>query len=55
MVVDRKIDKEMMERLNVALSLLKRFIEIMEEEQDGSITMEQQIYDWYMECKENGL
>ena len=55
MVVDRKIDKEMMERLNVALSLLKRFIEIMEEEKDGSITIEQQISDLYMDCKENGL
>lgn len=55
MYVDRNIDDDMMGRLNVALSLLKRFIEIMEEEKDGTITIEQQISDLYMECKENGL
>jgi uncharacterized protein (UPF0335 family) len=55
MYTNRDIDKEMMDRLNVALSLLKRFIEIMEEEKDGSITIEQQISDLYMDCKENGL
>lgn len=55
MYVDRSIDEEMMERLNIALSLLKRFIEIMEEEKDGSITIEQQISDLYMDCKKNGL
>lgn len=50
-----KDDDKMIERINVALSLLKRFIEIMEEEKDGSITIEQQISDLYMECKEKGL
>jgi uncharacterized protein (UPF0335 family) len=49
------MDDCMIDRLNVALSLLKRFIEIMEEEKDGSITIEQQISDLYMECKEKGL
>jgi uncharacterized protein (UPF0335 family) len=49
------MDDYMIDRLNVALSLLKRFIEIMEEEKDGSITIEQQISDLYMECKEKGL
>jgi len=48
-------DDKMIERVNVALSLLKRFIEIMEEEKDGSITIEQQISDLYMDCKKNGL
>lgn len=48
-------DDKMIERINVALSLLKRFIEIMEEEKDGSITIEQQVSDLYMDCKKNGL
>ena len=55
MYVDRKISKETMDRLNESLSLLKKFIEIMEEEKDGSITIEQQISDLYMEGKKKGL
>tara|TARA_R100001198_G_C5174905_1_gene174033 strand:+ start:285 stop:440 length:156 start_codon:yes stop_codon:yes gene_type:complete len=50
-----KEDDKMIERINVALSLLKRFIDIMEEEKDGSITIEQQVSDLYMDCKKNGL